>query len=65
MRIEQGRNAARVLRFTVDDEHEERWRGAAVRSGCSFDDWVVRSLDAAALQAAAASGPEPDNARVY
>ena len=47
-RIEQDRNEPHTLRFTVDDEHEERWREAATRCQCAFEDWVIRALDVAA-----------------
>jgi hypothetical protein len=36
------------LRLSVDRERQQRWREAASSCGCSFDDWVIRSLDAAA-----------------
>ncbi|MGN6867541.1 MAG: LmbU family transcriptional regulator [Solirubrobacteraceae bacterium] len=36
------------LRVMVDLQQEDRWRRASARSGCSFEDWIVRSLDAAA-----------------
>jgi hypothetical protein len=47
-RMEQDHNHPHTLRFTVDDEHEELWREAAARCHCGFEDWVIRSLDAAA-----------------
>lgn len=36
------------LRLRVDPERQQRWHEAASGSGCSFEDWVIRSLDAAA-----------------
>ena len=57
MRIAGRRQAVRVVRFSVDDEHEERWREAAARSQCSFEEWVVSSLDAAAIGESPAGEP--------
>jgi hypothetical protein len=39
---------ARVLGLAVDRERSERWRRAAEDAGCSFEEWVVHTLDAAA-----------------
>lgn len=41
-----------LLRLSVDVEREQRWREAASGCGCSFEDWIIQSLDAAA-------GPRP------
>jgi hypothetical protein len=38
----------RVLRFQVDVTCEQHWRAAAARSGASFQEWIIRALDAAA-----------------
>lgn len=37
-----------TLRLTVDPDRQQRWHEAASGCGCSFEDWVIRSLDAAA-----------------
>jgi hypothetical protein len=36
------------LRLSVDLERQRRWREAASGCGCSFEDWVIQSLDSAA-----------------
>jgi hypothetical protein len=41
-------SGACLMHLTVDPERQQRWREAASQCGCSFDDWVIRSLDAAA-----------------
>lgn len=50
MRIGHGTHEPHVLRSSVDGEHEQRWRQAAARSRCSFEEWIIRALDAAAGQ---------------
>ena len=45
-----------ALRLTVDLQREHRWREAAARCDCPFEDWMIRSLDAAAAT------PSPDEA---
>jgi hypothetical protein len=58
-RVEERRLSSRVLRLTVDVEREQRWRAAAARLECSFEDWALRSLDAAASAAPRSpDGPE-------
>jgi hypothetical protein len=43
-----GRRAKSVVRIAVAPDREQRWRDAAKRSECKFDEWLARSLDAAA-----------------
>lgn len=50
-----------VLELSVDVERRQRWRRAAERAGYSFEDWAVRSLDAAA--SAHDQGPTSGHAR--
>jgi hypothetical protein len=42
-------DSRRLLRFQVDATCEQHWREAAARSGASFQDWITRALDAAAM----------------
>jgi hypothetical protein len=57
VRIDSGEDATHVLRFTVDEEHADRWRQAAAECQCSLEAWVTRSLDAAALGQRLAAEP--------
>jgi hypothetical protein len=41
-------DSPRVLRFQVDATCEQHWREAAAQSGTSFQEWIIRTLDAAA-----------------
>lgn len=50
MRSEQRPTDAHIMRVSVEAEREERWRRAANRSHCSFETWVINSLDVAARQ---------------
>jgi hypothetical protein len=45
-----------MLRLTVAPESEARWRAAAERRGCPFEDWVLEVLDDAARSTPAAAG---------
>jgi hypothetical protein len=54
-------DSGRVLRFQVDATCEQHWREAAARSGASFQDWIIRALDAAAQ---ADSGPGSTSRRL-
>jgi hypothetical protein len=50
-RADERQLSRHMLRVTVDLEREQRWRAAAASLECSFEDWVLRSLDAAASAA--------------
>lgn len=52
------------LRLSVDVEQQQRWREAASGCGCSFEDWVIRSLDAAASHESHVIGAGIDAERI-
>lgn len=40
--------ATRLLRVSVPERTEALWRGASDRAGCSLDQWIIETLNAAA-----------------
>jgi hypothetical protein len=50
-RLSRGLDEQRALRLSIDLQREQRWREAAARCDCAFEDWVIQSLDAAARTA--------------
>jgi len=47
VRKQRGQTNHFELRVQVDRSHEDRWRQAATRAGCSLEDWVRSTLDSA------------------
>jgi hypothetical protein len=46
----QAARATTVLRVSVEPTRKQGWSAAAERAGCSLEEWIVRSLDAAAAE---------------